>query len=99
MNRLLQFRRELILLWHAFWTPETPLYLKGLMLLVPLYLLSPVDFIPDVIPVLGWIDDIIVIPLLVSWIVSMLPQAAPVRPAQKPRSKNGQVIDGDYRRL
>ena len=99
MGRLLQFRKELVMLWRAFMTPETPLYLKVLMLLVPLYLVSPIDFIPDFIPVLGWLDDIVVIPLLVSWIVSMLPQKAEARPTYERRDSNGQIIDGDYRRL
>jgi uncharacterized membrane protein YkvA (DUF1232 family) len=99
MGRLLQFRKELVMLWRAFMTPATPLWLKGLMLLVPLYLVSPIDFVPDFIPVLGWLDDIVVIPLLVSWIVSLLPQPAPVRATYTRRDSNGQVIDGDYRRL
>jgi uncharacterized membrane protein YkvA (DUF1232 family) len=99
MGRLVQFRRELVILWRAFMAPETPVWLKGLMLLVPAYLLSPIDFVPDFIPVLGWLDDIVVIPLLVSWIVSMLPQRAEVRPTYARRDQNGQIIDGDYRRL
>lgn len=94
MGRLLQFRRELAILWRAFLAPGTPVWLKGLMLLVPLYLLSPLDFIPDTIPLLGWLDDLVVIPLLVSWIVSLLPQAAPARPRG-----DGPVIDGTSRRL
>ena len=97
MGRLLQFRSELVILWRAFMAPETPLFHKGLMLLVPLYLLSPIDFIPDFIPVLGWLDDVVVIPLLVSWIVSLLPQPAPVRATR--RNSNGPTIDGDFRRL
>ncbi len=96
MGRLLQFRRELAILWRAFLAPGTPVWLKGLMLLVPLYLLSPLDFIPDTIPLLGWLDDLVVIPLLVSWIVSLLPQAAP-QPT-RPRG-DGPVIDGTSRRL
>ncbi len=96
MGRLLQFRKELVMLWRAFMTPETPLYLKVLMLLVPLYLVSPIDFIPDFIPVLGWLDDIVVIPLLVSWIVTLLPQRVEARAA---RNTGEPVIDGDYRRL
>ena len=97
MGRLLQFRRELTILWRAFMAAETPVWLKGLMLLVPAYLISPIDFIPDFIPVLGWLDDLVVIPLLVSWIVSMLPQKVEVRRTY--RDQNGQIIDGDYRRL
>ena len=50
LNRFLQFRTELGQLWRAFRAPETPMHLKALMLLVPLYLLSPLDLIPDLIP-------------------------------------------------
>lgn len=96
LTRFLQFRAELGQLWRAFLAPETPMHLKALMLLVPLYLLSPLDLIPDVIPIAGWLDDMVVIPMLVSWIVSMLPKAAPVRP----RGRAGDdVIETTYRRL
>lgn len=99
MGRLLQFRRELVILWRAFMAPETPVWLKGAMLLIPAYLLSPIDFIPDFIPLLGWLDDLVVIPLLVSWIVSMLPQKAEVRATYQRRDQNGRIMDGDWRRL
>lgn len=96
LTRFLQFRAELGQLWRAFLAPETPMHLKALMLLVPLYLLSPLDLIPDVIPIAGWLDDMVVVPMLVSWIVSMLPKAAPVRP----RGRAGDdVIETTYRRL
>ena len=95
MIRLLQFKNELMTLWRAFFAPETPVYLKGLMLLVPAYLLSPIDLVPDFIPIAGWLDDAIVIPLLVSLIVRMLPQPA-MRTA---RARSNSTIDGDYRRL
>jgi uncharacterized membrane protein YkvA (DUF1232 family) len=95
IGRFLTFRTELVTLWRAFLQPETPLHLKALMLLVPLYLLSPIDLIPDVVPFLGWVDDLVIVPMLVSWIVKMLPQKAPAYS----RSANGdKVIDGEYRR-
>jgi len=94
LARFLTFRKELATLWQAFVSSETPVHLKALMLLVPAYLLSPVDLIPDVIPLLGWADDFIIVPLLVSWIVRMLPQKAPIYR----RSADGaKVIDGTYR--
>ena len=96
MGRLLQFRRELVTLWQAFFAPETPVYLKALMLLIPAYLISPIDLIPDFIPIVGWLDDAIVIPLLVSFIVRLLPQRVPVRAT---RNDGAAIIDGDYRRL
>ena len=95
MRRILQFRDELIILWHAFLAPETPVYLKAMMLLIPAYLLSPIDIIPDFVPVFGWIDDAIVIPLLVTFIVRLVPRPAP----RSTRSDGGTIIDGDYRRL
>ncbi len=96
MGRLLQFRNELVTLWRAFFAPETPMHLKVLMLLIPLYLVSPIDLIPDFIPVVGWLDDAIIIPLLVTWIVRMLPQRVPVRAT---RGDGAPIIDGNYRRL
>lgn len=95
MRRLLQFRDELAVLWRAFLAPETPVWLKALMLLIPGYLLSPIDLIPDFIPILGWVDDAIVIPLLVSFLVRLVPRPAP----RHTRSDGGTIIDGDYRRL
>jgi uncharacterized membrane protein YkvA (DUF1232 family) len=96
MNRLLHFRNELTTLWRAFFAAETPIWLKGLMLLIPAYLLSPIDIIPDFIPILGWVDDAIVIPILVSMIVRLLPHPIPTRAA---RGSGDTVIDGDYRRM
>jgi uncharacterized membrane protein YkvA (DUF1232 family) len=100
MHRILQFRNELIVLWRAFIAPGTPLWLKALMLLVPLYLISPVDIIPDVIPILGWVDDIVIIPLLVTWLVSLLPRNAPAGGSYPGRrDDDGPTIDGTARRL
>ena len=90
--RFVTFRKELTTLWRAFMAPETPLHLKALMLLVPAYLLSPIDLIPDVVPLLGWVDDFVIIPLMVSWIVAMLPQPVRVNP------DGSKEIDGTYRR-
>lgn len=95
MRRLLQFRTELLTLWRAFLAPETPLWLKALMLLIPAYLLNPFDFIPDFLPIVGWLDDLVIIPLLVSLLVRLVPQRAPATT----RSDGNPIIDGDYRRL
>lgn len=90
--RFVTFRNELATLWRAFMAPETPWHLKALMLLVPAYLLSPIDLIPDLVPILGFLDDFVVVPMLVSWIVKMIPQPVRVRP------DGSKEIDGTYRR-
>ena len=95
MRRLLQFRDELVILWRAFMAPETPVWLKGLMLLIPAYLLNPLDLIPDFIPVVGWLDDAVIIPLMVPLLVRLVPRPAP----RTTRSDGHPIIDGDYRRL
>ena len=56
------------------------------------YLVNPLDIIPDLIPLLGWVDDMILVPLMVSWIVSRLP-----RPVYA--GKYGKTVDGRARRL
>lgn len=104
MVRLLQFRRELALLWRAFMSAETPVWLKALMLLVPAYLISPIDLVPDFIPLAGWLDDMIVIPLMVSWIVSLIPRPATHnarawQPEDAPSPRRGETIEGEWRRL
>lgn len=97
LGRFLQFRNELAVLWRAFVVAETPVHLKALMLLVPLYLISPVDLIPDVIPLAGWLDDVVIVPMLVSWIVGLLPQRATAYRASRD-DRGGPTIDGTYRR-
>lgn len=92
MPRFLRFRKEVVMLWKAFWAPATPFHLKAATVLAAAYLLWPLDILPDFIPVAGWIDDIIIVPLIISWIVSRLP-ADPV-----PAHREGPIIDGTIRR-
>ncbi len=93
LPRFLRFRKEVILLWKAFWAPGTPLYLKAATVLAALYLVWPVDILPDVIPILGLVDDVIIVPLVVSWIVSRLPGR------NAPAEREGPIIDGTARRV
>ena len=53
---------------------RTPVIAKILAAITVIYVLSPIDFIPDFIPVLGYLDDLILIPLLVSLIIKMVPR-------------------------
>jgi uncharacterized membrane protein YkvA (DUF1232 family) len=101
LNRFLQFRNELVGLWRAFMAPGTPWHLKALMLLVPLYLVSPIDLIPDFIPFAGWLDDLVIVPLLVNWIFGLLSRYQQQQPPQQQpndKPRRDQTIDGTYRR-
>jgi uncharacterized membrane protein YkvA (DUF1232 family) len=82
LARLFLFRDEAMTLWRAFRHPDTPLVLKGAMLFAALYLVSPIDLIPDFIPFAGWIDDLVLVPLLVSLIVRLLPPHIAAKPVR-----------------
>ncbi len=58
-----RLKREIVALAIAARDPRTPLYAKAFALFVVAYALSPVDLIPDFIPVLGLLDDVILVPL------------------------------------
>lgn len=62
-------------LWFALRHPLAPAWLKWGSAGLLLYLVSPVDLIPDVIPVLGMLDDVVLIPLLIRWMLKHLPEA------------------------
>lgn len=53
---------------------ETPWPAKCFAALTVAYALSPVDLVPDFIPVLGYLDDLILLPLLVAWTVKLIPR-------------------------
>ena len=95
LPRLVLFRKEVVQLWKAFWAPETPFYLKAATLFTAFYLVNPIDLIPDLVPFAGWIDDIVLVPLMVSWIVSRLP----VKVKADHRERYDRVIEGRARRL
>ena len=60
-------------LWHAVRHPLAPPWLKWGTAGIVLYLVSPVDLIPDVIPVIGLLDDVILVPLAIRWLLKHLP--------------------------
>ena len=78
-NRLLQWakalRREVLLLWLAARDARVPLLAKLLAALVVGYALSPIDLIPDFIPVIGFLDDVLLVPLGI-WLTLRLTPAA-----------------------
>lgn len=62
-------------LWFALRHPDAPGWLKGGTALLLLYLVSPVDLIPDVLPFFGVVDDLVLLPLAIRWMLQRLPPA------------------------
>lgn len=91
-------KRDVHALYLASRDPRTPWYAKLLALCVAGYALSPIDLIPDFIPVLGYLDDVILVPLGVLAVVRMIPRdvmtehrAAAALAGERPVSRSAAV--------
>lgn len=69
-----QLRKTLSTLYLASRDPRVPLHVKILLLLIVAYALSPVDLVPDFIPVLGYVDDLIILPLGIYLVLKLIPE-------------------------
>lgn len=70
-----RLKRDGVTLWFACRMPTTPWAVKALCALVVAYALSPIDLVPDVIPVLGYLDDVLLLPGLIWLALKLLPPA------------------------
>ncbi len=61
-------------LWFAVRQPGAPMWLKLASGLIVVYVVSPIDLIPDAIPLLGVLDDIVLVPLAMRWLLARLPE-------------------------
>lgn len=66
-------KKEILSLYYAYQDPELPLLPKILIISTVAYALSPIDLIPDFIPVLGYLDDLIILPLMISLSLKLIP--------------------------
>jgi uncharacterized membrane protein YkvA (DUF1232 family) len=66
-------RRDALTVWFATRHPDTPVVAKVLAICVAAYALSPIDLIPDFIPVLGYLDEVILLPGAIWLCLRLLP--------------------------
>src|SRR5437660_4042792 len=92
-------RRDVVAVWIAARDPRVPWYAKALALAVAAYALSPIDLIPDFIPVLGYLDDLIIVPLGILLVIKLVPaelmaefRAEAARREAAPRSMIAAVV-------
>jgi len=90
-------KRDVVALWIAARDPRVPWYAKAVAGAVAAYALSPIDLIPDFIPVLGYLDDLIIVPLGILLAVKLVPielmaefRAEAIR-RSKPASRAGMI--------
>ena len=75
-RRALALKAELYALWLAYHDPRVPWYARVVAACVVAYAFSPIDLIPDPIPVLGYLDDLVLVPLCIMLALRLIP--APV---------------------
>ena len=92
-------KRDGIALYLAARHPRVPWFVKGFAVLVAAYALSPIDLIPDFIPVIGFLDEILLLPLMVGLVVRFVDpevmaelRAEAGRLAERPRSALGAAL-------
>jgi uncharacterized membrane protein YkvA (DUF1232 family) len=73
-QRAREIRRDVVAIWIAARDPRVPWYAKLLAAAVAAYALSPIDLIPDFVPVLGYLDDIIIVPAGILLTVQLIPR-------------------------
>ena len=89
-----RLKRQTLVVYFAARDPRTPLLARLLALFVAAYALSPIDLVPDFIPILGYLDDLLLVPLGIALVVHMIPErvmatareqaaAAAVKPASR----------------
>jgi uncharacterized membrane protein YkvA (DUF1232 family) len=66
-------KRDVVALWIAGRDPRTPVAAKLVAAAVAAYALSPIDLIPDFVPVLGWLDDLLIVPAGILLAVRLIP--------------------------
>src|SRR3982074_1501778 len=90
--RARELKRETYVLYLAVKDPRTPWYAKAVAGAVVAYALSPIDLIPDFIPVIGYLDDLIVVPLGIALVIKLVPASVMVDCRDRARAFDGKPI-------
>jgi uncharacterized membrane protein YkvA (DUF1232 family) len=92
-------KRDVHALWLAARDPRTPWYARAFALAIAAYALSPIDLIPDFVPVLGYLDEVILLPPAILLAVRLVPpelmaehRAAAARAEGRPVSRAGAAV-------
>ncbi len=73
-QKIKNLKREVYVLYLTSKDPRVPWYVKALIVFTIGYAICPIDLIPDFIPILGQIDDLVIIPALIALIVKLVPK-------------------------
>jgi uncharacterized membrane protein YkvA (DUF1232 family) len=97
--RLRALKREALVVYFAARDPRLPWHVRMLAMAIAAYALSPIDLIPDFIPVLGLLDDLVLVPLGIALVLKLTPadvladaRERAAHAAQRPMSRSAAVV-------
>lgn len=93
-EKIKEIKAETLTLYSCLKDRRTPLIAKLFAGITVAYLLSPIDLIPDFIPVLGLLDDLLLVPLLIKVTISLIPK--PLYEEIKSQLKTGQILQKSW---
>ena len=88
-----KFKKEILMVWAMLRNPAAPGIAKIVALLSVVYIISPIDLVPDVIPFLGWLDDGVVTILLFKLAFKLLPKDMYESLKAQFEKKGGKTVD------
>jgi len=95
-RRARELKREIYAIYLAYKDPRVPWYAKLLAACVVAYAFSPIDLVPDFIPVLGYLDDLILVPLGIYFVLKLIPDDVMSECREKARALSGEKRPTNY---
>lgn len=92
-----QLKKQIIIVYLAYMHKDVEWYKKAFLLLILVYALSPIDLIPDFIPILGMLDDVILIPIGIIIAMKLIPKR--IWEECRESAEKGVNIDGKYKKI
>lgn len=100
----LRIKLDALAVYYAVKDSRTPHFLRFFAIVVVAYAISPIDLIPDFIPILGYLDDLLIVPIGLLFIIRMLPmevlvdsrRKASARPVDSVRLKCAAIVVGTW---
>lgn len=92
-----QLKKQIVIVYLAYMHKDVKWYIKAFLLIILIYAVSPIDIIPDFIPVLGLLDDIILIPAGILLAIKMIPKS--IWEECRKNAESGVNIDDRYKKI
>ncbi|HMS27282.1 MAG TPA: DUF1232 domain-containing protein [Burkholderiaceae bacterium] len=91
-----KFKKEIMMVFAMLKNPASPAIAKLVAILAAVYIVSPIDLVPDIIPILGWLDDGIIAIILFKIAFKLLPKDLYDSLKAQFEKKGGKVNDADF---